>query len=208
MVSRPNSRQNKTKPKAAKSDGFIRIIGGIWKGKKLKVRDSEGLRPTTDRIKETLFNWLMFEISDRKVLDCYTGSGWLGFEALSRGAQSVDLVELDKTVAKQLAQNIHTLAAVDSASRIKLHNISCLDFISQTKQQFDLVFIDPPFHKNLVEPTIHLIEQQDSLLDGALIYLETEKEALIHSMIARSWQLMKEKITGQVCYRLFRFKAE
>src|SRR5699024_5826550 len=95
--------------KNAVASGQIRIIGGLWRGRKLPVLNSEGLRPTTDRIKETLFNWLMFDVNERRCLDLFAGSGSLGFEALSRGASQVIMVEKDHQVAQQLSQNLARL---------------------------------------------------------------------------------------------------
>lgn len=202
MVSRSKSRQNKPNAKASKSDGFIRIIGGIWKGKKLKVQDSQGLRPTTDRIKETLFNWLMFDVADKTVLDAFSGAGSLGFEALSRGAKSVDLVELAKPIARQLEQNITSLS-ISGPNPINVYNQSCLDFIANTQQNYDLVFIDPPFNQNLVEKTLQALVDSNCLTDDAFIYIETEKDWSVNS-IPDTWVQLKEKTTGQVCYRLYR----
>ena len=107
-------RNKTTKNKAItkSTDGFIRVISGQFRGRKLPVKDVQGLRPTTDRIKETVFNWLMQDTRDANVLDCFAGSGGLGFEALSRFASTALFIELDPSAAKQLAQNIATLKLV------------------------------------------------------------------------------------------------
>jgi 16S rRNA (guanine966-N2)-methyltransferase len=179
--------------------GFIRIISGQWRGKKLPVQDKEGLRPTTDRTKETLFNWLMHDIRDANCLDCFSGSGSLAFEALSRYAQSVTLLEKDKQVAKQLADNLKTL----NVSNASLIETDAIHYLQQTaKQKFDIVFIDPPFFNGLVQPCCDALENNDYLADNALLYIE--KETQLDSFEApKNWQLLKENSTAQVSYQLY-----
>ncbi|MGG4663435.1 16S rRNA (guanine(966)-N(2))-methyltransferase [Providencia vermicola] len=178
--------------------GQIRIIGGKWRGRKLPVRDSEGLRPTTDRIKETLFNWLMPVIRDARCLDCFAGSGSLGFEALSRFAQSVTFIELDKQNSQLLTENKARLQA-EGATVI---NNSSQTVLSQQGSPFDVVFIDPPFRKGLLTETIQLLEKNQWLADESWIYVESEAESPLTDLPA-NWQLHREKIAGQVAYRLF-----
>ncbi|MGG4606702.1 16S rRNA (guanine(966)-N(2))-methyltransferase [Providencia sp. Me31A] len=178
--------------------GQIRIIGGKWRGRKLPVRDSEGLRPTTDRIKETLFNWLMPIIRDARCLDCFAGSGALGFEALSRFAENVTFIELDKQNAQLLTENKTRLQA-DNA--VIIHHNS-LAVLGQAGQPFDVVFIDPPFRKGLLHETIELLEKNQWLANESWIYVESEAESPLTDIPA-NWQLHREKIAGQVAYRLF-----
>ena len=178
--------------------GQIRIIGGKWRGRKLPVRDSEGLRPTTDRIKETLFNWLMPVIRDARCLDCFAGSGSLGFEALSRFAQNVTFIELDKQNAQLLTENKARLQADDAT----VITNSSLTVLSQQGTPFDVVFIDPPFRKGLLNETIQLLEKNQWLADESWIYVESEAESPLTDLPA-NWQLHREKIAGQVAYRLF-----
>ncbi|HID8368271.1 TPA: 16S rRNA (guanine(966)-N(2))-methyltransferase [Providencia stuartii] len=185
------------KPQSA-SLGQIRIIGGKWRGRKLPVRDSEGLRPTTDRIKETLFNWLMPIIREARCLDCFAGSGSLGFEALSRFADSVTFIELDKQNAQLLTENKARLQS-DNANII---NGNSLEILGQNGTPFDVVFIDPPFRKGLLSDTIQLLEKNQWLADESWIYVESEAESLLTD-IPTNWQLHREKIAGQVAYRLF-----
>lgn len=177
--------------------GSIRIIAGKHRGRKLPVLMAEGLRPTTDRVKETLFNWLMPYIPDANCLDCYAGAGSLGFEALSRGAEKVTLIELNKTAAKQLLANKRLLKADD----VSVFNANVLDFLkTPTANKFDLVFIDPPFRLNLMSPTCALLES-GWLTEQALIYVEMEAEG--NQPLPDNWLLLKEKIAGQVAYRLY-----
>ncbi|EMM5118154.1 TPA: 16S rRNA (guanine(966)-N(2))-methyltransferase [Providencia stuartii] len=185
------------KPQSA-SLGQIRIIGGKWRGRKLPVRDSEGLRPTTDRIKETLFNWLMPIIREARCLDCFAGSGSLGFEALSRFADSVTFIELDKQNAQLLTENKARLQS-DNANII---NGNSLEILGQNGTPFDVIFIDPPFRKGLLSDTIQLLEKNQWLADESWIYVESEAESPLTD-IPTNWQLHREKIAGQVAYRLF-----
>lgn len=179
------------KPQSA-SLGQIRIIGGKWRGRKLPVRDSEGLRPTTDRIKETLFNWLMPIIREARCLDCFAGSGSLGFEALSRFADSVTFIELDKQNAQLLTENKARLQS-DNANII---NGNSLEILGQNGTPFDVVFIDPPFRKGLLSDTIQLLEKNQWLADESWIYVESEAESPLTD-IPTNWQLHREKIAGQ-----------
>jgi len=179
------------------TSGSIRLIAGKHRGRKLPVLMAEGLRPTTDRIKETVFNWLMPYIHDAKCLDCFAGAGSLGFEALSRGAAKIQLIELNKSAAKQLLLNKQLL----KADNIEINNVNVLDFLStQERQPFDLVFIDPPFRQNLITQTCELLTD-GWLSEQALIYVEMEREA--NQQLPSNWQLLKEKISGQVAYRLY-----
>ena len=177
--------------------GSIRIIAGLHRGRKLPVLMAEGLRPTTDRVKETVFNWLMPFIQDTNCLDCFAGSGGLGFEALSRGASHVSLIELNKAAAQQLTENKILL----QANNISVINSDALNFIRKNSQKFDVVFLDPPFRKNFVEQTALLLNE-NSLADNALIYIEMESEDN-NQQLPLNWKLLKEKITGQVIYRLY-----
>jgi len=187
------------KSKKMAKDGFIRLISGKWRGKKLVVKDKEGLRPTTDRTKETLFNWLMHDIRDANCLDCFSGSGSLSFEALSRYAQSATLLERDKSVAEQLRENLKILK-VDNASVVETDSIH---YLQQTATQtYDLVFIDPPFNKGLVQPCCTALENNGYLTAQAIIYIEVEAQ-LENLQIPENWKLLKQKSTAQVSYQLY-----
>ena len=190
---------NKKTATTTGTPGEVRIISGSWRGRKLAVLDAEGLRPTTDRVKETLFNWLMHDINGATVLDCFAGSGSLAIEALSRFASRAVLVERDAALARHLKQNLQKLSC-DNAHVI---NQDCLSLLSNmATQQYNVVFIDPPFRKGLALPCSQALEQQQWLADNALVYLETEKE-LTTTAIPANWRLLKEKIAGQLAYRLY-----
>jgi 16S rRNA (guanine966-N2)-methyltransferase len=169
-------RKKTTKNKAISksTDGFIRVISGQFRGRKLPVKNVEGLRPTTDRIKETVFNWLMQDTRDATVLDCFAGSGGLGFEALSRFAKSTTFIELDASAAKQIEQNISTLKLENA----QVKHTNSLSYLEQknTNSPFNLVFVDPPFRKNLAQSSCDLLENNQWLSEDALIYVEVETE--------------------------------
>ncbi len=194
MVRRRQQNTSQKKP----STGFVRIISGLWRGRKLPVHDAEGLRPTTDRVKETVFNWLAQDVPQAKCLDLFAGSGGLGFEAASRQADSVTLIELNPAAFKQLEQNIASL----KANNIVAKNTDALNYLSQAGTPHHVVFIDPPFRKGLLSETISLLEQNGWLAEDAMIYIETEKELSIAGL-PESWRLHREKTAGQVSYRLY-----
>lgn len=198
-MSRNQHTKSNEKSRKSIKGGFIRLISGKWRGKKLPVKDIEGLRPTTDRTKETLFNWLMHDINDATCLDCFSGSGSLGFEALSRFAKKVTLLERDKSVAKQLRENLTTLK-VSNANVIEGDSINYLNQVAT--EQYNIVFIDPPFHKNLVQPCCDALQSNEYLASDALIYIEREVD-LKSLKLPSTWTLLKEKSTGQVTYQLY-----
>lgn len=179
--------------------GFVRIISGQWRGRRLPVLDAAGLRPTTDRVKETLFNWLMHDTAGATVLDCFSGSGSLALEALSRHAAFATLLELDKTAVRQLQQHLLTLKCQNA----EVIGGDCLQYLQQApKRHYDLVLLDPPFRQNLALPCAALLEQGGWLTATALIYLECEKELTVAALPA-NWRLLKESIAGQLAYRLY-----
>lgn len=196
-MSKVKKQSDKNAPK-----GQIRIIAGQFRGRKLPVLMADGLRPTTDRVKETVFNWLMPYIQDANCLDCFAGSGGLGFEAISRGASAVTLVELNKLAAQQLKDN----KALLKADNIQVIQQNALDFLHNNQQSYSLVFIDPPFRKGLAQQTAQLLSEK-GLTDDALIYVEMETDHNTQIMPSH-WQLLKEKVAGQVVYRLYQNNAD
>jgi len=182
--------------------GHIRIIAGQHRGRKLPVLIADGLRPTTDRVKETVFNWLMPYVQDANCLDCFAGSGGLGFEAMSRGAESLTLVELNKAAAQQLKDN-KALLKIDN---IQVVQQNALDFLQTNQQSFSLVFIDPPFRKGLAQQAVELLSIK-GLDEDALIYVEMEADTNAQVMPSH-WQLLKEKVAGQVVYLLYQNSAK
>ncbi|MFU8785245.1 16S rRNA (guanine(966)-N(2))-methyltransferase RsmD [Aliidiomarina sp.] len=187
--------------KAAVS-GQIRIIGGQWRGRKLPVADLPGLRPTTDRVKETLFNWLQFELRDARVLDVFAGTGSLGFEALSRGARELVMIEKANQAARQLQQNVATLAAADRATVI------CADALATlhgTIGTFNLVLLDPPFNQALLQPCIDQLAAGNLVANQGWVYIECEQQLTFTT--PANWRLHREKTAGQVAYRLYQVTA-
>nr|WP_206663256.1 16S rRNA (guanine(966)-N(2))-methyltransferase RsmD [Ningiella ruwaisensis] len=210
---RKKTDSNAIKPGAkainARQSGQIRIIAGKHKGRKLPVRMVEGLRPTGDRTKETLFNWLMHDIVDARVLDLFAGAGSLGFEAYSRGAKSVLMVEMDKANAKQLEENRLQL---QTGSSVEVHCDDALLFCKKLSAEvsesppFDIVFIDPPFSKHLALKAITQLFDNRLLQHGSLVYLETEHGISLDATLASKLSLLREKATQQASIRLFRVK--
>jgi len=200
MPRRNNHRPRRTSASATPSS--VRIIGGAWRGRKLEFPAIEGLRPTPDRVRETLFNWLQNYLPGARCLDLFSGSGALGLEALSRGAASVTFVDQAPEVINQLRSNLNTLKAQNA----ELIGRSAPEWLQQRpvneEVRYDLVFMDPPFRKGLAAPVCTLLEQRQMLADGALIYLETETELQLEQL-PQNWQLYREKQAGQVAYRLF-----
>ena len=161
--------------KTQAANGAIRIISGQWRGRKLPVMDVQGLRPTTDRNKETLFNWLMAHTQNSRCLDAFAGSGGLGFEALSRYAKHVTFIELDKKVAANLRNNLANLNVPTQSAEVICAD--SLNYLGQLEDSFDLIFLDPPFHKNLLPGAIEKIKQQGLLNENGLIYIECETQS-------------------------------
>ena len=196
MRKTPNSKPQKQTSKAM---GEVRVIAGLWRGRKLPVLNAEGLRPTTDRVKETLFNWLMMDVANARCLDCFSGSGALGIESLSRQAQAVFFLEKFASAAQQLKKNLASLKT-DKGTVI---NTDTLAYLAQKNNDtpFDIIFIDPPFHHQFVPQILPLLQQNNWLAENALIYVETEKN---HPPLplAENWQIIKEKSAGMVTSRL------
>lgn len=178
----------------------LRIIGGQWRSRRLEFPDAPGLRPTPDRVRETLYNWLTPYIAGAKLLDCFTGSGALFLEGLSRGAASGTALELDRAAAANLQANLQLLQA-DNA---QVHHTDSLHWLEQpASTQFDLVLLDPPFHQDLLLRSCQLLHNNGWLANDALVYTESEQPPSQLGLPA-SWQLHREKHTGQVYYALWK----
>lgn len=181
--------------------GQLRIIGGQLRGRKLAIADVPGLRPTTDRVRETVFNWLQFELVDTRCLDLFAGSGALAFEALSRGAAQVILIEKDSQAARLLAQHASILSQA-CAGQALVQAADALQFLhQQPAQPFDIVFIDPPFGMDLVERCIDKLVANQWLANRSWVYVETERG--LTPQVPVNWQLHREKQAGQVTFRLY-----
>lgn len=183
---------------AKKAGSRLRIIGGKWRSRMLPIADAEGLRPTTDRVRETLFNWLQPSIYGAKVLDVFAGSGALGFESLSREAESAVLIEKNKQAARNLNDNAKTLGA----SNAQVVQTDALTWLQTCDQTFSLIFLDPPFNKGLLPNCIELIDENNLIENNGWVYIESESE-LSDLPIPKHWNLHREKKAGMVMLRLF-----
>ena len=178
----------------------IKIIGGNWRSRQIEVLDAQGLRPTPNRVRETLFNWLQGDIFNAHCLDLFAGSGALSFEAASRGAKSVVQIENNAQACAVLKANATKLGA----TQIQTWQIDALDFLTKTAQTpFEIVFLDPPFGLNLVAQSGELLTKNNFLAPYAKIYVETETTLKLD--LPENWRLLKDKKAGEVAYRLFEF---
>jgi 16S rRNA (guanine966-N2)-methyltransferase len=159
----------------------------------------EGLRPTPDRVRETLFNWLQTDIVGARCLDLFAGSGALGLEALSRGSSRTVLVEKSATAAQQLESHLRTLECDDAA----IVHLGAEQFLQRGPggAHYDVVFLDPPFGQGLIPVCLQLLAEKDWLAPGARIYLESER-SLILTDLPVGWRIDREKFAGQIAYRL------
>lgn len=179
----------------------IRIIAGHWRGRRVPVIDREGLRPTTDRVRETLFNWLMHYVRGARCLDLFAGSGALGLECLSRGAEFVEFVEVDQKACAKLRDNLAQLKV--SGGQATVTHSDARKYIAQpASERFDLVFLDPPFKSALLAEISNLLELNDWLADAALIYVEQAAQQQ-HAALPPNWQMIKQGKAGMCDYRLY-----
>lgn len=180
----------------------INIISGKWKGKKIKVINNKNLKPTMCFIRENLFNWLMKNnLYNLKCLDCYAGTGILGFEAISRNALLATLIENNKKIFQQLKKNIYLL----KTKNIFLIYNNTLNFLSKKSNiKYDLVFIDPPFCKKniLLQKTCMLLEKNNWLTNNAKIFIEYNKKSN-NFFLPKNWVKYRQKTFGIVKYILY-----
>lgn len=180
----------------------LRIIGGQWRGRRLQLAATSCLRPTPDRVRETLFNWLQPWIEGVVCLDLFAGSGALGFEAISRGARSVVMVEQNPTAVAMLETNRVRL----HAENVVIVRCDALSYLQQVTAHFDLVFLDPPFAGDDVGVYCQELECRGLLKSDALIYLETPRSHKSLS-IPPAWTLIRSQAAGNVAYHLARSGA-
>jgi|TARA_B110000305_G_scaffold143009_1_gene159140 16S rRNA (guanine966-N2)-methyltransferase len=180
--------------------GKVRVIGGKWRGTKLEVADTKGFRPTADRVKETLFNWLSTHLRGANCLDLFAGSGALGIEAISRGALSATLVECNELLVHEIDETLERLGT----NRIEVVQADGLGWLSMSKLQFDIVFLDPPFDSTLVNSCLDVLSVQ-GLSDKALVYIECPKLSPIE---LKNWIILSSSQTKEVVYMLLKKKPE
>ena len=194
MSKRPSS-----PPKPHAGSGQLRIIAGQWRSRRLPVADGPGLRPTPDRVRETLFNWLAPYIEGARVLDPFTGAGALTLEALSRGAQSALALDLNSQSISNLKANLQLL----QCNQAQVLQTDALAYLGQTaSNSHDVVFLDPPFHQNLLHDACQLLENNGWLAAQAWIYTESETAPSALGLPA-NWRLHREKKAGVVHYALW-----
>jgi 16S rRNA (guanine966-N2)-methyltransferase len=181
----------------------LRIIGGDWRSRKVQFPDAPGLRPTPGRVRETLFNWLGQDLSGLSCLDLFAGSGALGFEAASRGARRVVMVEQAPVVCSALQRSI---TALQAGERVRVMQQPVLAYLETASEVFDIVFMDPPFRQALPVPVCLVLEARGRLAASARIYIEMEREAKLTDF-PENWEVLRHKQAGDVAYALFRRHA-
>lgn len=177
----------------------LRIIGGEWRGRKLSFPDLPGLRPTPDRVRETLFNWLRDILPGARCLDVFAGSGALALEALSRGAEEVVMVEQHPAVVAQLKEHIQHL----NAQSARVVQAEALAFLRGPSRPFDVIFLDPPFQSTLLGPCIELLAASSWLAPTAWLYIEAERRTPLPTL-PDDWTILRHKEAGQVGYYLMK----
>jgi 16S rRNA (guanine966-N2)-methyltransferase len=178
--------------------GRVRIVGGVWRSRLIGVPPRPGLRPTPDRVRETLFNWLGQDLTGLACLDLFAGSGALGFEAASRGAARVVLVEQDRSAIETLRAS---RAALDAA-KVEIVAADALAYLAAETQRFDVVFLDPPFRQNILSAVLPALPPR--LAQGARVYLE----AALPMPVSAPWHELRRKRAGQVSYQLLQWSAD
>jgi 16S rRNA (guanine966-N2)-methyltransferase len=195
------SKAPKSTPSLNAATGELRIIGGQWRSRKLRFPTLPGLRPTPDRVRETLFNWLAPIISGARCLDLFAGSGALGLEALSRGAANCFFIDNARSAADALRDNLQLLKSTDG-SVVQADGIHWLHN-APTSDTFHIVFLDPPFAADLLASCFDALIASKRLAAHCWIYIETARDTALPPL-PLGWQIHREKVAGQVCYRLIK----
>jgi 16S rRNA (guanine(966)-N(2))-methyltransferase RsmD len=172
----------------------VRISGGEWRSRLLRFPDAPGLRPTPDRVRQTVFNWLGQDLHGLNCLDLFAGTGAMGFEALSRGAKSLVLVEKSVVAYKALLENRHSLQADEA----RIFNIDAIAFLVKNQQSFDIVFVDPPYNQGWLDKLLPVLAPH--VAPEGLVYVEAEF-ALSDTP---QWQIIKQGKAGNVYYHLLK----
>ena len=176
----------------------VRIIAGTWRGRKIPLVSVSSLRPTPDRLRETLFNWLQLEIAQSSCLDLFAGSGVLGFEAASRNAAAVTMIEQDAAVFHHLQKQQQIFAD----DRIQLLHADARACIPELQRQYDIIFIDPPFNQGMIVTVLESLLQHHCLRPKALVYVESEAGLAL----SPSWREIKSTTVGQSHARLLQWR--
>jgi 16S rRNA (guanine966-N2)-methyltransferase len=190
----------KTESTASGGRNSVRIIGGGWRGRRVSFPDIPGLRPTPDRVRETLFNWLQHDIAGARCLDLFAGSGALGLEALSRGAKELVFVEQAVAASRALQEQLTRLGG---AAKGRVVEMGAARFLRSAPQPFDVVFLDPPFGRDALAEYVPMLDAGQWLRPGGLVYLENQKTEGVPAL-PEHWELLKSKSAGEVGYHLAR----
>jgi 16S rRNA (guanine966-N2)-methyltransferase len=190
----------KSQPAVRPGRNSVRIIGGVWRGRRVEFPEVPGLRPTPDRVRETLFNWLQHVVAGARCLDLFAGSGALGLEALSRGAGGVVFVETAPAAAQTLRVQLQRLGG---ETRARVLDLGAARFLRTPGEPFDIVFLDPPFGQNALTEYLPQLVAGNWVKPGGLVYLENERAAGAPALPA-DWELLKSKSAGEVGYHLAR----
>ncbi len=186
--------RSKTKPNQVRALNQVRISAGAWRSRLLKFPDVDGLRPTPDRVRQTVFNWLGQDLTGKTCLDLFAGTGAMGFEALSRNAKNVVMIENSNLAYQSLVQN-QTLLKADNCQTL---NQDALVFLSQNTQKFDIIFCDPPYNKNWLDKLLPILNQH--VTENGVVYVEAERE--IEN--SAQWTILKKNKAGNVYYHLLK----
>ena len=188
---------------AAGGRNSVRIIGGGWRGRRISFPDIPGLRPTPDRVRETLFNWLQQDVVGARCLDLFAGSGALGLEALSRGAKEVVFVEQAVAASRALQEQ---LTRFGGERKGRVTEMGATRFLRVPASPFDIVFLDPPFGRDALAEYVPMLDSGNWLKDGGFVYLENEKTSGAPALPPH-WELLKSKSAGEVGYHLARVRS-
>ncbi len=181
----------------------VRIIGGTWRGRRVAFPDLPGLRPTPDRVRETVFNWLQRVLPGARCLDLFAGSGALGLEALSRGAQEVVFIDQAPAAARNLREQ---LGRLNGLAHAKVLEMGAARYLRGAPRAFDIVFMDPPFGQEALAEYVPLLDAGGWVPAGSLVYLENERTAGIPPLPSH-WEVLKSKSAGEVGYHLARING-
>ncbi len=195
-MAKKKSSSNKTSMRRGSQQ--LRIIGGDWRSRRIQFADAPGLRPTMDKVRETVFNWLQWDIEGKLILDGFAGSGALGYEALSRGAKEVTFLEYNASAASCIRESLQSL----DASNAHVHQTDAIAWLAQNTEldKFDVIFLDPPFGRDLLKPAVDIIAEKAQV--GCLVYVEVEARADL-SCIPENWLETKRKDAKEFSFMLF-----
>jgi 16S rRNA (guanine966-N2)-methyltransferase len=195
-MAKKKSSSNKTSMRRGSQQ--LRIIGGDWRSRRIQFADAPGLRPTMDKVRETVFNWLQWDIEGKLILDGFAGSGALGYEALSRGAKEVTFLEFNANAASCIRESLQSL----DASNAHVHQTDAIAWLAQNTELelFDVIFLDPPFGRDLLKPAVDIIAEKAQV--GCLVYVEVEANADL-SCIPANWLETKRKDAKEFSFMLF-----